>query len=111
VAKKLRKQSIHVGVIDIFRVKPINHDLLLAEISTAKNIICLEENLSSGGLNEKISSVLMRNNVPARFDVIAIPDSFCYSYGSRDYLHKKYKIDELSIIKKIKESFETKSKK
>lgn len=111
VARHFRNCGTAVGVLDLFRVKPINEELLLKSLSGVKNVICLEENLKSGGINEKLSSIFQKNKSQFNFRVCAVEDQFCYHYGTRDQLRKKYGIDEDSLIKMMETNFGTKLKK
>jgi len=98
-----RYRNLNVGVIDVYRLKPINKDLLLRYIDTSRIIITIEENSIVGGLGTFISEIITdtQNNRNVILKRIAIPDKQCFDYGDRKWLHKKYEIDENSIIDNI----------
>jgi transketolase len=104
VAKKLNQLSI--GVVDVYRIKPLNEDKILNLIEKVDNVITLEECTYSGGLGEKIGFLLAKNNKYRYFLPIAVDDQHCFHYGDRPRLQKKYSLDENSIIAKIKNFLE-----
>ncbi len=107
VANILKKHNdINIGVIDVYRIKPINKDLLLHYIESSEIVITIEENSIIGGLGTIISELITdsQNNINIVLKRIAIEDTQCFSYGSREWLHKKYKIDVDNIVNIIKDT-------
>jgi transketolase len=102
VADKLKG----VGVVDIFRIKPINYKKLSSILQNVQDVITVEECTYSGGLGEKIGFFMAKNGLYKRFLPIAVEDQHCYYYGNRDDLHKKYLIDEENIYNRIKDFLE-----
>ena len=96
------KKFEDVGVIDIYRIKPLNEDKIIEMLHSVDKVITLEEGTYSGGLGEKVGFLLAKNGVTCSFMPIAVKDAPCYHYGSRDMLHKKYQIDPDSVTQKIK---------
>jgi transketolase len=105
-ALKVAEKFKDVGVIDIFRIKPINYEKLSLLLQNVQNIITLEESTYSGGLGEKIGFFLAKNNFYKRFLPIAVKDQHCFHYGDRESLHKKYFIDKKSVYNKLKDFLE-----
>jgi len=98
----INKLDIEIDLIDVYRVSPINKKALLSSIRS-NIVLSVEENLYSGGLGEKIASILLYNNKFVKFDSVAVENGFCFYYGTREQLQAKYNIDETSIINKIKD--------
>lgn len=101
VADILRKKSVNVGVIDIFRLKPINKKMLLQTIGKSTHLISIEENSIVGGLGTIMSEVLIDNKINISLTRIALKDMQCFDYGTRDWLHKLYGINPNEISKKL----------
>ncbi len=93
-----RYLDLNIGIIDVYRLKPINKDLLLKIIDTSRIIITIEENSIVGGLGTFISEIITDTQRNVILKRIALPDKQCFEYGSREWLHEKYEIDENSII-------------
>jgi transketolase len=99
VSEELSKYSIDVGVIDLFRLKPINEERFLNAIKGVPNIAVLEEHCISGGIGEKIAAIISsKMKKPPRLKLMGITDQFCREYGRRESLRRVYNLDVSSIF-------------
>ena len=101
IADELEKQSIHVGILDLYRVKPANEELLLSILEMYREIVTMEEHSIIGGIESLLCDFLIRygKNIPiSRF---AIADRSCDKYGDRAWMHAYYGIDVQSVCKAI----------
>jgi transketolase len=96
----------NLGIIDLYRVKPINEKKLVEKLKNVKNIIVLEECTTSGGICEKIGFILAKNKIFCNFLPISVEDKHCHFYGTRDMLHKEYNIDKESVLSLVKNFLE-----
>ena len=101
VAEELEKHSIKAGVIDLYRIKPVDIKLLLSTIEKYKKIVTFEENAITGGIGSLISEILIDNQLFIPVKRIAIKDEQCFHYGDIDWLYKLYKIDSDSVVNQI----------
>ena len=101
VADFLKKESIDVAVVDLYRLKPVNVKLLLKHIKQSKKIVTLEEHLINGGLGSIIAEIFVDNDVNLPLKRIAIPDKYCYTYGGREAIRRTIDLDTDSVIKTI----------
>ena len=101
VAEKLADHNISAGVVDLYRIKPINTELLVKFAGESKYIITIEENTVIGGIGSAVIEVLNDNgkNIPVKR--ISIPDEHCFKTGTREELHTFYNLDTESIVKII----------
>lgn len=95
------KNNWDVGIIDLFRVKPINSDALLAALNGTNQIITLEEGFLDGGMGAHVAAILLENSQNKPFRRFGIKNHFCYEYGSRDYLLDFYELSAEKIAKKL----------
>jgi len=103
VAAELAKHSIDAGIIDLYRIKPINEKLLLSCLKQSKKVLTLEENLVSGGVGSLVARILAENGQTPAFKCMAIPDKHYFKYGGRNYLHSCCGLDTASITNVILE--------
>ncbi len=96
------KEGIDLGVIDIFRVKPISRNLLSKLLSNYKSIITIEEQMLDGGFGSVILETLADTGVCMPIKRIGIEDNFKVVNGNREYLNKLYSIDVDSIVLKVR---------
>lgn len=101
VADELTKYSIDAGVIDLYRIKPINEELLLSVIGKSNRIVTLEEHSIIGGIGSAISEILVDKGKALALRRIAIADKNCVGYGDREWMHSFYGLDVNSITKTI----------
>jgi len=102
VAEKLSKDSINVGVIDLYRLKPVNVELLLKAIGKATKIVTLEEHVVNGGLGSIVSEIISDNGKTLALKRFAIPDKYFYAYGGRDHIQALCGLDADSVSKEIR---------
>lgn len=87
-------------VVDLFRIKPLNKEMLLNTIMVSDRIITYEEHVSNSGIGSIIANILAEAGVGIPLKKIALPEEQCFIYGDREYLHKKYNINP-SVLKDI----------
>ena len=73
----------NIGVIDLYRIKPINDLLLITLLKKTKKLLIIEDNIASGGLGEKISSIILENNLNVIVKKISIDDSYIFNYNNK----------------------------
>lgn len=100
-AKILDEHSMSVGVLDLYRIKPLNVELLLNFIGQSKCVVILEENAITGGIGSAVCEVLSDNLKNISLKRIALPDKHCFESGDRESLHILYGLDTNSITKSI----------
>lgn len=101
IVEELKKESLEVGLIDLYRIKPVNEDLLLKIIDKSRQLISVEENSIIGGLGSIISEILTGNQKNIPLKRIALKNKQYFDYGSRDWFHKNYGLDVCGIVKTI----------
>lgn len=101
VAEELSRQSINAGVIDLYRVKPLNTELLLKTLGNCPQIATLEEHSIIGGVGSAVAEILAESGKSVKFNRLGLPDSFCRRYGTRQFLHSDIGLDAESLTKKL----------
>jgi transketolase len=103
VAEELARNSINAGIIDVYRLKPINEKLLLSFLEQSKRVVTLEEHSIVGGLGSAVSEILADYGKSLPMKRIAISEKSCPGYGDREWMHKFYGLDVNSITRTIQE--------
>jgi transketolase len=101
VAEELSRHSIDAAVLDLYRIKPVNVELLLDVISQSKQVVTLEEHSVVGGIGSIISEILTDKGAALPLKRIGILEKTCLGYGDRDWIHAFYGLDVDSIIEEI----------
>ena len=98
----LKEKGIDTLLITLNQIKPIPEQVV--DILSYKNeIYFFEEGMKSGGVAEKLGSVLMEKGIRAKYSITAVEDKFA-PQASIDDLINMYKLDSEAIIKKITEN-------
>lgn len=102
VCEMLRKESVNVGILDVYTI-PVNEKLFLKCIEGVKKLITLEEHFLQGGLGSLICEILQDNDymIPVKRIGLSHGKGYCYKYGGRAEIHKYYGIDKSRIIEEI----------
>lgn len=87
LADKFKDVNIDTGIIDIYRIKPINEKLLLSNIEQFDVIVTLEEHSIIGGIGSIICEILSDNQKFIPIKRFAISDKYCDKHGSREWLN------------------------
>ena len=103
VSDKLKEQAVNVGIIDLYRIKPINQELLFTSLENAKRIVTLEEHLLIGGLGSAVLETLADSDKTIPVKRIGIQDKYLYAYGGRNNIQSICGLDKDSVTKTISE--------
>jgi len=101
VTQDLKRKSISAMVIDLYRIKPLNTELILKMIGQIEHIVTLEEHSICAGIGSAIAETLAEIGKVFKLKRFGFPDKFCREYGSREYLHTSINIDSQGITRNI----------
>ena len=103
-AEDLSNKGIHVRVLSMHTVKPLDVDAVISASKETGGILTIEEHNATGGLGGAISECCMNNMIiPKTFSKIALEDIFSSIVGSQEYLRSKYSMDSVAISNKVRE--------
>lgn len=97
-----RKMDIHMKLISMPTVKPMDVSVIHQLIDEGIPMITLEEHNIIGGLGSAVAEVIAEYGKPVKFKRLGINDAFCHHVGGQTFLRKKLGLadigDVLSII-------------
>jgi transketolase len=97
--EELKESGIHIRVIDLYCIKPINKKALKEVIGATGSIITVEDHYAEGGIGEAVRSALAEYGMPVySLAVQKMPKS-----GKPEEILDYEEISKVAIIKKIKE--------
>jgi len=97
-AGTLKSQGIHCEVLDMFTVKPLDVDALIASVKKTGAVVTCENHNRVGGLYAAVSEALAAN-FPAPVEYVAVEDEFG-EVGPQDYLQKRFGLTAEHIVEK-----------
>ena len=71
---------------------------VLKQTIRSKKIIVVDEQTQYGNLSSAVQSELSKYDLFPKLKNISLPDEYVFENGGRDFLHKKYNLDEISIL-------------
>lgn len=98
-AEELKKDDINVTVVDVFRIKPLNKDLI--ELLSGKTVFTAENHNRAGGLGGAICE-LLSTRVDTSVHRIGVDESFG-QVGQMNYLMGIYGLTSEHIVNNIYE--------
>lgn len=94
-AEEMEAEGIQVRVVDMFTVKPLDEELVLACARETNAIVTAENHNKIGGLGSAVAEVLAEN-AAVPFRRIGVPDCFG-EVGSLSFLSEKFGISKEDI--------------
>ena len=93
-------EDAEFGLIDLFRIKPIDKKLIEV-LRKYEKVISIEEQWIEGGMGSKILEIISDNNLDTKVERKGLDDIFYFQNGGRDFLHKKHGLNIPEILKRI----------
>lgn len=97
--KELKEKGIHIRVIDIHTIKPIDKEMIIKCAKETKRLISIEDHSVIGGLGSAIAEVLTEE-YPVKLERIGIPDVFGKS-GKAEELMDYFGLTAKYIVEKF----------
>ena len=102
--EQLQLDGIECGVLHLHTIKPIDEQLILSTVASAKLIVTIEEHVLAGGLGSAVFEVM--NDADKLGDQkllrLGIPDRFSESYGSQDSLLELWNLSTDGVVASVK---------
>jgi len=102
-ARLLRSQGVASGVLDLFRLKPIDFPSLGEALSSARRIAVIEEQCPTGGAFTIVAETLAEAGMVRPVKRLTLPDVPCFRYGSREWLHRQFELAPECIAEAIRQ--------
>lgn len=101
-AKLLEAEGIHVTVLDMYCVKPLDKDAIVKAAKDAKLVVTAEEHSPFGGLGSMVSQVVGRE-CPKKVVNLSLPDAPVITGTSKE-VFDYYGLNAQGIAKTVKEN-------
>lgn len=101
-AEILKEQGIHVTVLDMYCVKPLDKEAIIRAAQNAKVVITAEEHAPFGGLGSMVSQIVAAN-CPKKVINLALPDAPVITGNSKE-VFDYYGLNAEGIAKAVKEN-------
>lgn len=95
-AEVLAGRGIHVRVVDMFTIKPIDKDAVIACARGTGAVVTAENHQIIGGLGSAVSEILSEH-APVPLERVGVKDEFG-EVGSQDYLSQRFGLTSEGIV-------------
>lgn len=103
VAEELSRHSIDAGIIDLYRIKPLNEEFLLKAVAKTNHIVTIEENFLVGGIGSIIASLIADRAENLKLKRLGVPERYFSQGGGREVLQRLCGLDPDFVSRKILE--------
>jgi len=101
IYEKLNIKNIkNIGLIDLYKIKPLNKKFL-KEVMKYDEIITIEEQWIEGGFGSAILEFLSTNGINMKVTRHGLKEKYYFENGGREHLHNKYGLNIDKILKNI----------
>jgi len=98
--EQLKREGVHVRVLDMATVKPLDEAAIVAAASETGGIVTAEEHLLHGGLGARVAQVVAeRQPVPMEF--VGLADGYAES-GDPEALMRKYGLTSEQVVAAVR---------
>jgi transketolase len=103
-SEKLAEDRIEVRVVSVPMIKPFDRSYVRDLARGAQAVVTLEEHSVIGGLGSEVAEILLEEHFSGRFSKIGLPDEYCTTHGSLEWLRRHYGIDPDGIARRVREA-------
>lgn len=100
-AKELEEEHIHVEVVNVPTIKPLDENGILAAVKKSGAVVTVEDHQTIGGLGGALAELLSEKR-PTRMKFVGLSNTFAES-GKTAELLAKYKMDSTAIKEAVKD--------
>lgn len=97
--EELKQKGIHIRVVDVHTIKPIDKEMILKCAKETKKLVSIEDHSIIGGLGSAISEVLTEE-YPVKLERMGIKDTFGKS-GKAEALMEYFGLTAKAIVEKF----------
>lgn len=99
----LEKENIHVTLVNISTLKPIDRELVIKQANNHDFVITAEDHNYIGGLGDAVGEVLLDAQISKPFKRIAVKDKFAET-GTGPELFEKYGLSHNHIAQAVRDA-------
>ena len=104
VAKLLKNKKVNAEVINCRFLKPLDKDTILGSIVKTKRIICIEDNVTTGGLAALVKTLIL-DKLECKKEILykkfySYPDAFI-KHGETKQIEKEFGMNAEKIVKEF----------
>jgi len=100
-AARLVEKGIDAAVVDLYRIKPLNVQLLQHVLARSRRIVTMEENTVVGGLGSLVCEIVAEHGLAATVKRIGIRDTYRCEIGDRESMRALEGLDLEGVVETV----------
>jgi transketolase len=97
----LKQQGLELAVYSVPMLKPFPDSFVRTVSRSARAVFTIEEHSVVGGLGTAVAEILFQEKFSGKFAKLGLPDEYCDTHGSPDWLRQQYALDPPSIARRV----------
>lgn len=98
--EQLKREGIHVRVLDMATVKPLDEEAIIRAASETGGIVTAEEHLLHGGLGARVAQLVAKHQ-PVPMEFVGLADRYAES-GDPEALMRKYGLTSEQVVAAVR---------
>lgn len=99
-AEKLQALNVSAEVVSFPCLKPIDEEKIRELAGRFRHIVTVEEHTIVGGFGSAVAEVLAESGAGCKLHRIGMPDVYCCTVGTQQYLRGVYEMDDEAICRR-----------
>ncbi len=99
-ADKLQAANVSAEVVSFPSLKPIDADKIRELAGRFRHLVTVEEHTIVGGFGSAVAEVLAESGAGCKLHRIGMPDVYCCTVGTQQYLRGVYEMDDEAICRR-----------
>ncbi len=99
-AEKLQAMNVSAEVVSFPCLKPIDEEKIRELAGRFRHIVTVEEHTIVGGFGSAVAEVLAESGAGCKLHRIGMPDVYCCTVGTQQYLRGVYEMDDEAICRR-----------
>ncbi len=99
-AEKLQAMNVSAEVVSFPCLKPIDEEKIRELAGRFRHMVTVEEHTIVGGFGSAVAEVLAESGAGCKLHRIGMPDVYCCTVGTQQYLRGVYEMDDEAICRR-----------
>lgn len=103
-AQALGAQGLSVRVVDLYRLKPVNTELLARQLLGVHAVVTLEENVAAGGVGSLVAEVMAAQGMAIKLHRLSLGDGFLLGSASREWAAERFGLSASNVEQVVRQA-------
>ena len=101
-AQFLAEDGVRIGLVDVFRLKPVNEAALWNVLRQTRTAVTVEEHSVVGGLAAIVADIIARGGLGVTLHPMALPDRYLLGSASRSWAERAFGLTGVALVDRLR---------